>query len=104
MRVGRQADRDLESIYATGLSSGEGLIERIRDIEGPEDKGGTNDKRLLVVEQEMARVMAASSWRWIDSLSDLARCVGGALAVVHDQEGHQGKRVAHRSYRKCHSG
>ena len=61
MRIGDNADRDLELIRAGGLSSGEGLIERIRDSDGPEDKGGTGDKRLLVVEPEMGRAMAASA-------------------------------------------
>lgn len=48
----------------SGLSSGEGLIERIKDIDAedaPTRKGefaGTNDKRLLVVEPEFGSLMA----------------------------------------------
>lgn len=45
---------------ATGLSSGEGLIERIRDTDpnNEKDTGGTPDKRLFVTEPEFASVMA----------------------------------------------
>lgn len=48
------------SIKVSGLSSGEGLIERIRDPDpsNEKDAGGTDDKRLLVVEQEFGAVMA----------------------------------------------
>ena len=43
--------------YATGgLSSGEGLIERVRDSDGKDD--GVTDKRLLVIETEFGSVMA----------------------------------------------
>lgn len=43
--------------YATsGLSSGEGLIERVRD--GDDKNEGVTDKRLLVVETEFGSVMA----------------------------------------------
>lgn len=47
-------------ISVTGLSSGEGLIERIRDPDPNNDKdnGGTADKRLAVTEPEFASVMA----------------------------------------------
>ncbi|MFE3451576.1 hypothetical protein ACFXJ8_21900 [Nonomuraea sp. NPDC059194] len=45
-------------ICVTGLSSGEGLIERIRDPDSPEDVGGTMDKRLCVTEPEFSTVMA----------------------------------------------
>lgn len=47
-------------ISVTGLSSGEGLIERIRDpnLEDDKDTGGTSDKRLAVTEPEFASVMA----------------------------------------------
>jgi hypothetical protein len=40
------------------LSSGEGLIERIRDPDSPEDPDGTMDKRLCVTEPEFSTVMA----------------------------------------------
>lgn len=49
---------DHSAIAITGLSSGEGLIERIRDVRDEDDEGGTEDKRLLVVEPEFAGVMA----------------------------------------------
>jgi Protein of unknown function (DUF3987) len=47
-------------ISVTGLSSGEGLIERIRDPDpnNEKDMGGTDDKRLAVTEPEFASVMA----------------------------------------------
>jgi hypothetical protein len=60
-RVVRLAKPEVSEITEGGLSSGEGLIERIRDPENEEDQGGTMDKRLLVVETEMATVMAACS-------------------------------------------
>ncbi len=59
MRVVREARPEVLDITDSGLSSGEGLIERIRDPEDAEDRGGTLDKRLLVIETEMATVMAA---------------------------------------------
>jgi hypothetical protein len=54
----RRSYPDWADITATGLSSGEGLIERIRDVMDEEDAGGTDDKRLLVIEPEFAQVMA----------------------------------------------
>jgi hypothetical protein len=45
-------------IRVSGLSSGEGLIERVRDPIDVDDEGGTEDKRLLVVEPEFSSVMA----------------------------------------------
>jgi hypothetical protein len=41
------------------LSSGEGLIEAIRDKRDDEDGGGTDDKRLLVIEGELGAVLRA---------------------------------------------
>ena len=61
MHVVRQAREDVYGITEGGLSSGEGLIERIRDADDEEDLGGCEDKRLLVIETEMATVMAACS-------------------------------------------
>jgi hypothetical protein len=58
-RIVRAAVSEVRDIEESGLSSGEGLIERIRDTMDPEDEGGTMDKRLLVIETEMAMVMAA---------------------------------------------
>lgn len=56
----RAAAATYEDIAVTGLSSGEGLIERIRDTDVSNDKdmGGTEDKRLAVTEPEFAAVMA----------------------------------------------
>lgn len=56
----RQAAATYGDIAVTGLSSGEGLIERIRDNDEDNDKdnGGTEDKRLAVTEPEFASVMA----------------------------------------------
>lgn len=54
----RAADPQADSYMVTGLSSGEGLIERIRDTEDEDDQGGTEDKRLLVTEPEFSSVMA----------------------------------------------
>lgn len=47
-------------LSVTGLSSGEGLIERIRDPNENDEKdmGGTEDKRLAVTEPEFGSVMA----------------------------------------------
>lgn len=59
-RVVRLAKTEVNDIIEGGLSSGEGLIERIRDPED-DDQGGTMDKRLLIIETEMATVMAACS-------------------------------------------
>lgn len=52
------ADVEILTITATGLSSGEGLIQRVRD---PDDKDpGVTDKRLFVIESEFSSVMARS--------------------------------------------
>lgn len=57
-RVSFCAVDELRALVVGGLSSGEGLIERIRDKENADDKLGTDDKRLLVVEPEFGNVMA----------------------------------------------
>jgi 5S rRNA maturation endonuclease (ribonuclease M5) len=52
----------LTAHFESGLSSGEGLIERVRDSSGgPEEKtydAGVSDKRLFVVESEFSTVLA----------------------------------------------
>ncbi|MEV0994812.1 hypothetical protein [Nonomuraea sp. NPDC050202] len=70
-------------ICVTGLSSGEGLIDRIRDPDSPEDTGGTMDKRLVVVEPEFATVMARAK-REGSSLGTVLRQAwdGRTLAVL----------------------
>jgi hypothetical protein len=54
----RAAVWDWADLSVTGLSSGEGLIERIRDPQAGDDTGGTMDKRLCVLETEFSTVMA----------------------------------------------
>ena len=49
---------ELDGLTVTGLGSGEGLVWHIRD---PEDKGGTEDKRLLLIEEELGHIIALSS-------------------------------------------
>lgn len=56
----REASPDADALFVTGLSSGEGLIERIRDVRDEKDMGGSEDKRLLVVEPEFPVVMSRS--------------------------------------------
>ena len=56
----RNAAPDSAGYTVTGLSSGEGLIERLRDPGDENDGGGTHDKRLLVIEPEFGSVMARS--------------------------------------------
>lgn len=74
---------EYELLSVSGLSSGEGLIERIRDSEDAEDSGGTMDKRLLVVEPEFASVMARAK-REASTLGYVLRDAweGGRLSVL----------------------
>ena len=51
---------DYDKWVTSGLSSGEGLIERLRDGDGDKDKG-VEDKRLIVVETEFGTVMARAA-------------------------------------------
>lgn len=71
-----------DEITVTGLSSGEGLIERIRD-EGP----GDEKRRLLVIEPEFTSVMARSR-REGSTLAAVQRQAweGRALAVLNRQQ------------------
>ena len=71
-------------IAITGLSSGEGLIERIRDPRDEDDPGGTEDKRLFVLEPEFAGVMARAK-REGSTLSTVLRQAwdGGRLSVMN---------------------
>lgn len=68
----------------TGLSSGEGLIEYIRDPVDEDDEGGTEDKRVLVIEPEFAGVMARAK-REGSTLAAVLRQAwdGGALSVLN---------------------
>lgn len=71
-------------MMASGLSSGEGLIERIRDQAGEDDKGGREDKRLLVTESEFSSVMARAR-REGNTLSHVLRDAweGQAMSVLN---------------------
>jgi len=60
-RVVREANPEVYGIEESGLSSGEGLVERIRDPDDEEDQGGTMDKRPRGV--EASRHPAASMGR-----------------------------------------
>jgi len=82
----RKAAPDLaDRRTVTGLSSGEGLIERIRDSEdGEKDR---SDKRLLVIEPEFTSVMARSK-REGSTLAAVQRQAwdGRALSVLNRQQ------------------
>lgn len=75
----RNAAPEAQALMVSGLSSGEGLIERIRDPDEESQEGrfrqpgGTEDKRLLVLETEFASVLARS------------RREGSTLAAVQRQ-------------------
>lgn len=49
---------EASALFVGGLSSGEGLIERIRDPRDEKDPGGTEDKRLRILEAEFGSVLA----------------------------------------------
>lgn len=75
---------DYTGMTVTGLSSGEGLIERIRDPADDEnDTGGTTDKRLCVTETEFSTVMARAK-REGSTLGTVLRQAwdGNTLAVL----------------------
>jgi hypothetical protein len=73
-------DMDMAELTVSGLSSGEGLIERISDDE-------TQDKRLLVIETEFTSVMARSR-REGSTLGQVQRQAweGRALAVLNRKQ------------------
>ena len=76
----RQARPEFGDLTVGGLSSGEGLIERIRD-------GVRDDKRLLVIEPEFTAVMARSR-REGSTLATVQRQAweGRALSVLNRKE------------------
>jgi hypothetical protein len=79
----RQAKpQSFEDLTVTGLSSGEGLIERIRD-----EGNGDDQKRLLVIEPEFTSVMARSK-REGSTLAAVQRQAwdGRALSVLNRQQ------------------
>ena len=73
-----------KELRASGLSTGEGLIERIRDVVDEDDDGGTEDKRLFLVEPEFAAVLARTK-RDGNTLAAVLRQAwdGGALSVLN---------------------
>jgi hypothetical protein len=79
----REACPDYASYATSGLSSGEGLIERIRD-DGGKDEPGVADKRLLAVETEFGTVMARAA-RDGSTLAEVCRQAwnGEALSVLN---------------------
>ncbi|ONI85691.1 hypothetical protein ALI22I_28420 [Saccharothrix sp. ALI-22-I] len=71
-------------LFVSGLSSGEGLIERIRDPRDENDPGGTEDKRLRILEAEFGSVMARAK-REGNTIGAVARegWSGRPLAVMN---------------------
>ena len=65
-----EADPAFPSRLTTGLSSGEGLVWKVRDPSGQDP--GEPDKRLLVIEPEFASVLKSTS-REISTLSPTLR-------------------------------
>lgn len=83
------ADLNLGAISASGLSSGEGVVERLRDRE-EDQKGnvvGTDDKRLFLVESEFASVMARAR-REGSTLGAILRLAwdGKPLSILNRQQ------------------
>ena len=80
-RLLAHADPAFNSRLSTGLSSGEGLIWRVRDPQGQDP--GAVDKRLLVIEPEFATVLK-SSGRELSTLSPTLRSAwdGRPLALL----------------------
>lgn len=70
------------------LSSGEGLIDAVRDARGDDDQGGVKDKRLLCIEGELGSVLRACQ-RQGNTLSTVLRVAwdGWKLAPLtkHDK-------------------
>ncbi len=76
-----EVDPAFPSRLTTGLSSGEGLVWKVRDPNGPD--AGAEDKRLLVIEPEFASVLKSTS-REISTLSPTLRSAwdGRPLALL----------------------
>ncbi len=76
-----EADPAFPSRLTTGLSSGEGLVWKVRDPSAQDP--GTDDKRLLVIEPEFASVLKSTS-REISTLSPTLRSAwdGRPLALL----------------------
>jgi hypothetical protein len=76
-----EVDPAFGSMLTTGLSSGEGLVWKVRDPNGQDP--GAGDKRLLVIEPEFASVLKSTS-REISTLSPTLRSAwdGRPLALL----------------------
>lgn len=76
-------DGEYPTWAVSGLSSGEGLIERLRDGDGDKDKG-ISDKRLIVTETEFGTVMSRAA-RDGSTLAEVCRQAwnGEALSVLN---------------------
>lgn len=76
LRIAETAYPNFAGNIERGLSSGEGLIERVRDAVGEEDDTdfdpGVKDKRLLVTEEEFGSVLSRSK-REGNTLSEVVR-------------------------------
>jgi Protein of unknown function (DUF3987) len=88
------ADQSFTEFTVTGLSSGEGLIERIKDPVDNGDDGdkrrrrndwpGTTDKRLLVIEPEFTTTMARARREGSTLAGVIRQCFdGGKLSVLN---------------------
>lgn len=93
---------EVEHLFVSGLSSGEGLIERIRDPRDENDPGGTEDKRLRILEAEFGSVMARAK-REGNTIGAVARegWSGKALAVMNRLAA--GLVLARRHHRPRHA-
>jgi hypothetical protein len=76
-----EVDPAFPARLATGLSSGEGVVWKVRDAN--DQDAGAADKRLLVIETEFASVLKSAS-RETSTLSSTLRCVwdGRPLALM----------------------
>lgn len=74
--VSRRASRDLDTLSRDGIGSGEAVVHAVRDpviLNGETRDHGAQDKRLLIVEPELARVFSVMK-RPGSILSPVLRC------------------------------
>jgi len=74
-----EVDPAFPARLATGLSSGEGVVWKVRDGDGQDP--GAADKRLLVIETEFASVLKSAN-RETSTLSSTLRCVWDARPLA----------------------
>lgn len=80
-----------------GLSSGEGIVECIRDKNGTDDAGGTADKRAIFVEEEITKLIAVKG--------RAGATTGDVLKVMYDyREKYDNPRVTRAKVTKPHVG